>query len=308
MTCGDGDLEYAPGALNHILAAHGIPAQAPLSCPLIMQLLPQASAKFASPFVACYMTIEQGIKINADVGVSWSRPSYAATMTYMFELCQATCEGYGVTTLPCRGWDGTMDARAVEDLNFTMIVGDGETPVHSGCGVDFVNRHTNQPDHIACSAQSSQGLAENDKNMISLANVSGYCWTGGEGNHYVADRDYSLVADGVTSPYRCAEKCLATEGCSGIEVWDGAAAYCWLWLGGDCSSVSEPWFTNSRGGDIRTYLQACCRRSAPLVALAPRGRCRQPQGLGHGSSCQWNSPARCSDASPSLAGLPSSCE
>lgn len=205
---------FSEGSMEHLGIAAGEE-----TCKASLELF--AAGNGISNYAACTHFAPESAAVLVDYGVTFEPlPGRAQMFNYN---CEAYCASLGVPTSSMEPPGPMLESLDLTALGFTEIKGDGVT---AQCDV--------------CSDGSP--FPEGSKMCCSFSDP------------YVEGADYIKVEafdEGAGGYVKCAEHCLSTAGCTGIELV-GTPNFCYLWMNDKCSSLDADKATaNSK--TCRTY-------------------------------------------------------
>ena len=201
-SCVDKELGFGPGSLRKF----GIPSGLE-TCTNVIPILSMAdTAANFTMYQVCTWSMPALSMALASKGLPWQPPGGAE---YVYEVCEQYCNSMASVETPCSGGRLRLEESPIKTLGFKQLLGDGEAKSCETC---------------------SRGGEVFGLNAPVCCDVA----------HY-APADYAIQKDfkrGVRNKHDCAQRCVETEGCTGIHT-TGTPNYCALWFNDACSSLNS---------------------------------------------------------------------
>ena len=201
-SCADKELGFNPGTLRKF----GIPSGLE-TCTNVIPILAMAdTAANFTMYQVCTWSMPALAMALASKGLPWRPPSGPE---YVYEVCEQYCNSMASVETPCSGGRLRLEETPIKSFGFKQLLSDGQTKSCDTCSHGGEIIPPGAP--VACDSA-----------------------------HYEPD-DYAIQKDfkrGVRNKYDCAQRCIDTKGCTGIQT-TGTPNFCALWFNNACSSLDS---------------------------------------------------------------------
>ena len=201
-SCADKELGFGPGSLRKF----GIPSGLE-TCTNVIPILAMAdTAANFTMYQVCTWSMPALSMALASKGLPWRPPSGPE---YVYEVCEQYCNSMASVETPCSGGRLRLEETPIKSLDFKQLLSDGQAKSCKTCSHGGEIIPPGAP--VACDPE-----------------------------HYTP-ADYAVQKDfkrGIRNKYGCAQRCVDTEGCTGIQT-TGTPNFCALWFNNACSSLSS---------------------------------------------------------------------
>jgi hypothetical protein len=231
--CVDKGLGFRAGSLRNF----GIPTGLE-TCNNVIPILTMAdpAANFTL-YQVCTWNAKALSMALAGKGLPWQPPTGPE---FVYEICESYCSATVKVETPCRGARLRLQEAPITELGFTQLRGDGSSKACKTCsrGGQII-----PPGAPVCCDFAQYTTAD-----------------------YAVQKDFKR---GVRTRSDCAQRCLETDGCTGIHT-TGTPNFCALWLNHACSRLDSP--------GVMSNGSAAPPARTTLEIGAPRRIC-EPEGL-----------------------------